>query len=82
MWNLKYDTNELTYKQELTHRHRKQTCTSVSLFLFCIQGYYYHLSKFHIYVLAYCNSLYLSGLQKKKKERKQTYDDQGERQGG
>ena len=24
MWNLKYDTNELT-KQKQTHRHRKQT---------------------------------------------------------
>ena len=28
--------------------------TSVSLFLSRIQGYRYHLSKFHIYVLAYC----------------------------
>ena len=37
-------------------------CISVSLFLFCIQGYYYYLSKFHIYVLVYCNGLYLSGL--------------------
>ena len=36
--------------------------TSVSLFLFCIQGYCYHLSKFHIYVLVSCNVLYLSGL--------------------
>ena len=26
------------------------------------QGYHYHLSKFHIYVLVYCNGLYLSGL--------------------
>ena len=25
--------------------------TSVSLLLFCIQGYHYHLSKFHIYAL-------------------------------
>ena len=25
MWNLKYDTNELIYKQKQTHRHRKQT---------------------------------------------------------
>ena len=32
-------------------------CTSVSLFLFCISGYRYHLSKFHIYVLVYCNGL-------------------------
>ena len=28
--------------------------TSVSLFLSHIQGYNYHLSKFHIYVLVYC----------------------------
>ena len=32
-------------------------CTSVSLFLFCIEGYRYHLSKFHIYVLVYCVSV-------------------------
>ena len=30
-------------------------CISASLFLFCISGYHYHLSKFHIYVLVYCN---------------------------
>ena len=36
--------------------------TSVSLFLFYMQGYYYHLSKFHIYALVYCIGLYLSGL--------------------
>ena len=28
--------------------------TSVSLLLSHIQGYHYHLSKFHIYALAYC----------------------------
>ena len=28
--------------------------TSVSLLLFHIQGYHYHLSKFHIYALVYC----------------------------
>ena len=37
-------------------------CTSVSLFLFCISGYHYHLSKFHIYVLVHCIGVYLSGL--------------------
>ena len=25
MWNVKYDTNELIYKTEIDHRHRKQT---------------------------------------------------------
>ena len=36
--------------------------TSVSLWLSCIQGYHYHLSKFHIYVLVYCIGVFLSGL--------------------
>ena len=36
--------------------------TSVSLLLSYIQGYHYHLSKFHIYVLVYCIGVFLSGL--------------------
>ena len=36
--------------------------TSVSLFLSCIQGYRYLLSKFHIYALIYCIGVFLSGL--------------------
>ena len=36
--------------------------TSVSPLLFRIQGYHYHLSKFHIYVLVYCIGVFLSGL--------------------
>ena len=36
--------------------------TSVCLFLSCIQGYRYHLSKFHIYALVYCIGVFLSGL--------------------
>ena len=35
---------------------------SVSLLLSRIQGYRYHLSKFHIYALVYCISVFLSGL--------------------
>ena len=35
--------------------------TSVSLLLTCIQGYHYHLSKFHIYALVYCTGVFLSG---------------------
>ena len=35
---------------------------SVSLLLSYIQGYCYHLSKFHIYVLVYCIGVFLSGL--------------------
>ena len=37
-------------------------CTSVSLFLFGILGYLYHLLKFHVYALVYFFSVYLSGL--------------------
>ena len=33
--------------------------TSVSLLLSHIQGYSYHLSKFHIYVLVYCIGIFL-----------------------
>src|SRR5574337_158388 len=36
--------------------------TSVSLLLSRIQGYCYHLSKFHIYALGYCIGVFLSGL--------------------
>ena len=36
--------------------------TSVSLLLPLIQGYCFHLSKFHIYVLVYCTGVFLSGL--------------------
>ena len=36
--------------------------TSVSLLLSRIQGYRYHLSKFHIYVLICCIGVFLSGL--------------------
>ena len=36
--------------------------TSVSVLLSHIQGYRYHLSKFHIYGLVYCIGVFLSGL--------------------
>ena len=36
--------------------------TSVSLLLSHIQGYHYHLSKFHIYALVYSIGVFLSGL--------------------
>ena len=36
--------------------------TSVSLLLSHIQGYCYHLSKFHIYAIVYCIGVFLSGL--------------------
>ena len=36
--------------------------TSVSLLLSHLQGYRYHLSKFHIHALVYCIGVFLSGL--------------------
>ena len=36
--------------------------TSVSILLSRLQGYRYHLSKFHIYALVYCIRVFLSGL--------------------
>ena len=36
--------------------------TSVPLLLSRIQGYHYHLSKFHIYALVYCIGVFLFGL--------------------
>ena len=41
---------------------KKLFYTSVFLLLSCIQGYRYHLSKFHIYALVYSISVFLSGL--------------------
>ena len=41
---------------------KKLFYTSVSLLLSRIQGYCYHLSKFHIYALVYCTGVFLSGL--------------------
>ena len=40
----------------------KDFYTSVFLLLSHIQGYHYHLSKFHIYALVYCIGVFLSGL--------------------
>ena len=47
----------------LSHRVQKTVLyTSVSLLLSHIQGYCYHLSKFHVYALVYCIGVFLSGL--------------------
>ena len=46
----------------LSHRVTRLFYTSVSLLRSCIQGYCYHLSKFHIYALVYCIGVFLSGL--------------------
>ena len=42
---------------------------SVFLLLSPIQGYHYHLSKFHIYSLVYCIGVFLSGLLPSKETR-------------
>ena len=46
----------------LSHRVKILFYTSVSFLLSRIQGYHYHLSKFHIYALVYCIGVFLSGL--------------------
>ena len=38
--------------------------TSVSLLLSRIQGYHYHLSEFHIYVLVYCIGVYFGNIRR------------------
>ena len=45
-----------------TTESKRLFCTAVSLLLSHIQGYCYHLSKFHIYALVYCIGVFLSGL--------------------
>ena len=47
---------------EVKEESKRLFYTSVSLLLSCIQGYCYHLSKFHIYALVYCTGVFLSGL--------------------
>ena len=47
---------------EVKEESKRLFYTSVSLLLSCIQGYCYHLSKFHIYALVYCIGVFLSGL--------------------
>ena len=47
----------------LSHRVQKTVLyICVSFVVSMIQGYHYHLSKFHIYVLVYCIGVFLSGL--------------------
>ena len=46
----------------LSHRVQKTVLYSASFLLSRIQGYHYHLSKFHIYALVYCIGVFLSGL--------------------
>ena len=46
----------------LSPRVQRLSYTSVSLLLSHIQGYRYHLSKFHIYALVYYIGVFLSGL--------------------
>ena len=54
---------KLSHPLPLPHSPKERLFyTSVSLFLSCIQGYCYHLSKFHIYALVFCIGVFLSGL--------------------
>ena len=46
--------------------------TLVSILLSCIQGYCYHLSKFHIYALGYCIGVFTLGSWRDKYERRET----------
>ena len=46
----------------LSHRVQKTVLYICVYLLSRIQGYHYHLSKFHIYVLVYCIGVFLSGL--------------------
>ena len=46
----------------LSHRVHKTVLYISPLLLSRIQGYCYHLSKFHIYALVYCIGVFLSGL--------------------
>ena len=45
----------------LSHRVQKTVLYICVSLLSCMQGYRYHLSKFHIYVLVYCIGVFLSG---------------------
>ena len=56
------DHLQATFQLQWTHRRVFKKSLSVSLMLSCIQGYHYHLSKFHIYVLVHCIGVFLSGL--------------------
>ena len=51
-----------SHPRPLPTESKSLSYTSVSLLLSRIQGYHYHLSKFHIYALVYCIGVFLSGL--------------------
>ena len=46
----------------LSHRVQKTVLYICVLLLSHVQGYHYHLSKFHIYALVYCIGVFPSGL--------------------
>ena len=46
----------------LSHRVQKTVLYICVSFAVLIQGYHYHLSKFHMYALVYCIGVFLSGL--------------------
>ena len=52
----------MPFSQIIPPSSKRLFYTPVSLLLSRIQGYNYHLSKFHIYALVYCTGVFLSGL--------------------
>ena len=56
------ELTKLLMKLRESEKSCLKTQHSVFLWLSRIQGYCYHLSKFHIYVLVYCIGVFLSGL--------------------
>ena len=54
--------SEIITPSPSTTESKRLFYTSVSLLLSRIQGYRYHLSKFHIYALVYCIGVFPSGL--------------------
>ena len=50
------------HPHSLSHRVQKTVLYICVSLVSCIQGYCYHLSKLHIYVLVYCIGVFLSGL--------------------
>ena len=55
-------SDKIDFQTKAVKRDKEGRYTSVSLLVSCIQGYHYHLSKFHIYVLVYSIGVFLSGL--------------------
>ena len=60
IWENGIETCIISYKKRIASLCLMQD--TGCLWLVHIQGYHYHPSKFHIYVLVYCIGVFLSGL--------------------